>query len=78
MTCRAAISILETVGNPMLDVAEAVSEVAACFEAGWSLLAVSPCIEGGYRYGEVFGEVVGCHQLLWCVHSKMVRGDPLA
>ena len=61
----------------MFDVDEAVSEVAACFEAGWSLLAVSPCVEGGHGYREVLGEIIGCQQLIWCVHKQIVHGDPL-
>ncbi len=68
---------MEAVCDPVFDVAEAVSEVAACFEPGWSLFAVSPRVEGGYGYREVFGEIIGCHQLIWCVHSQIVYGDPL-
>jgi hypothetical protein len=51
----APVRLLHPIGNPALHIAESVSEVSACFEAGGSLSAVAPCVEGRYRYTEVSG-----------------------
>ena len=54
LTPRKGSSFLELLGDPILDVNEPIPEVPACFEAGGTLSAVSPCVEGGYRYVQVY------------------------
>lgn len=56
----APVRFLYPIGDPALHVAESVAQVSACFEAGGSLSAVTPCVEGGYRYSEVSGQFCGC------------------
>ncbi len=56
---RANVGLLDLFGDPLVDVAFAVAEMAAGSEAGWSLAAVTPGVEGGEGHVEVVGELLG-------------------
>jgi len=54
-----ACRILQSVVDPLVDVAFAVAEVAAGSESGGSFAAVTPGVEGCEGHVEVVGELLG-------------------
>lgn len=61
----------------MFDVAPAVANMSADSESWWSFSAVSPLVEGGDGYAEVFGEFLDGEELVPLSHAVDHVGDPV-
>ena len=62
--------------DPLLDVASSVAEVSADAETGWTLLAVSPGVDGGEWDVEKFGQLLSGEQRFELVHPVIVDDHP--
>ena len=76
LVSRNGVDILHPPSDPLFHIPEPIPEVSACFEAGWALTAVPPCVEGGYRHVQVIGELFDCQQLVELNHGRIMDADP--
>jgi hypothetical protein len=71
------LASVDSLADPVGDVAGAEAEMAADTEPRWAVAAVAPGVDGGDGDAEVVGEVLDGEETVEGVHAEIVREDPV-
>lgn len=63
--------------EPLLDVTPPEANVSADAESGWTLVSVSPCVDGGDRHSQVVGEFLDGEKAIEVFHGLSMPSNPL-
>ena len=68
--------LCDAVFDPALDILPSEAQVFPDTEAGWTLSAVAPCVDGGDGDLEVSGEFFDGEEPMDGFHGRIMRPDP--